>query len=126
MKAFTTPLSIKDGALSSTTDYDEVVRCQVIDALTTNHGERVMYPEWGCNIQSMLFNPSDELVRTDTAAYIKDRLAQFVPRAFVRSVSIQVSPNERNLVFITVEFKASQYGRDLELTLQQTVNSEGS
>lgn len=109
MKAFDIPLSISNGTLSFTENYDRIVRNQVIDALTTNSGERVMHPDWGCDVQSVLFDPSDMLERQDTASYVRDRLVQFVPRSFIRDVSVEVSSSEPNVVIIDVEYKSSSY-----------------
>ena len=74
----------KFGGLMETSDYAQIVRGQVIDALMTNLGERVFRPRYGCDIQAMLFDPSDELVRRDAAGMIKKRLEQLVPRAIIR------------------------------------------
>ena len=124
MKAYMTPFAVRDGSIWSTTDYDNIVRCQVIDALATNAGERLMYPDYGCNIQSMLFNPVDALERSDTASYVKQRLQQLVPRAFVESVTIEraedVGPSA---VYIHVRFKASRYAPGREVTVTTNVGT---
>jgi len=109
MKAFDVPLSIVNGTLAFTESYDRIVRNQVIDALTTNQGERVMHPDWGCDVQSMLFDPSDSLERQDTAAYVRDRLIQFVPRSFISSVGVNVVDATPNIVQIDVRYKSSSY-----------------
>lgn len=128
MKAFDIPLSINNGTISMTDNYDRIVRNQVIDALTTNQGERVMHPDWGCDIQAVLFNPSDLLERQDTAAYVRDRLVQFVPRSFIKSVGVNVSDAEPNLVLIDVNYKSSSYMPESSVTvgLNTAANSTGS
>ena len=61
------PFRFVSGNIAATNTYDEIVRGQVIDALMTNQGERVMRPRYGCDIQAALFDPRDELVRKDAA-----------------------------------------------------------
>jgi len=117
MKTFDVPFSIVNGSISYTDSYDRIVRNQVIDALTTNQGERVMHPDWGCDIQSVLFDPSDTLERQDTAAYVRDRLVQFVPRSFIKSVAVNASDAEPNVVFIDVKYKASSYSPESSITV---------
>jgi phage baseplate assembly protein W len=128
MKAFDIPLSISNGTLTMTDNYDRIVRNQVIDALTTNQGERVMHPDWGCDIQSVLFDPSDMLERQDTAAYVRDRLVQFVPRSFIKSVKVDVPDSEPNVVFIDVHYKSSSYMPESSVTvgLDMSADSTGS
>jgi phage baseplate assembly protein W len=117
MKAFDVPLSITNGTLAITDNYDRIVRNQVIDALTTNQGERVMHPDWGCDVQSVLFDPSDVLERQDTAAYVRDRLVQFVPRSFVKSVNVDVSPAQPNVVIIDIHYKSSSYSPESKVSV---------
>ena len=93
MKALNYPFILAPGGqFQLTSTYEQLVRAQVIDALMTNQGERVMRPNYGCDIQAALFDPSDELVRRDAAAVIRDRLQRFVPRCVVRSATIVIDP----------------------------------
>lgn len=112
MIAFSNPLRILNHTLKSTDNYDEIVRGQLVDALTTNQGERLMHPDWGCNIQSVLYDPASALERHDTAAYIRDRLVHLVPRALIKNVSVDVSNTEPNVVYIDVSYKTSSYSTD--------------
>lgn len=126
MKAFDIPLSIVNGTLQTTDNYDRIVRNQVIDALTTNSGERVMHPDWGCDVQSVLFDPSDMLERQDTASYVRDRLVQFVPRSFIKEVSVDVSSTEPNVVLIDVKYKSSSYMPAASVTVGLDTTATGS
>jgi phage baseplate assembly protein W len=126
MKAFSTPMRVTAGAISETTDYDKIVRGQVIDAVTTNQGERVMNPEWGCDIQAMLFDPSSLLERNDTAAYVRDRLIHFLPRAYIRSVSVDASDSEPNIVYIEVTYKPSAYAPESTVSVGLDLSSEAT
>jgi hypothetical protein len=112
MIAFSSPLKISNHTLKSTDNYDQIVRDQLIDALTTNQGERLMHPDWGCNIQSVLYDPASALERHDTAAYIRDRLVHLVPRALIKNVSVNVSEKQPNLVYIDISYKSSSYSTD--------------
>ena len=117
MIAFSNPLSILNGSIVSTTNYEKIVRDQLIDALVTNQGERVMNPDWGCNIQSVLYDPSSSLERQDTAGYIRDRLVNLVPRALIRSVTVDVSDAEPNLVYIDIKYKTSNYSPESSVSV---------
>lgn len=103
------------GTLAVTTNYHEVVRGQVIDALMTNLGERVYRPRYGCDVQAALFDPTDELVRADAASLIKTRLEQLVTRALVRRVSI--AEGTIGTVVITVVYRPSLYSTDTEVAV---------
>lgn len=115
MNGLVVPFQVNAGAIHTTEDYDDLVRYQVIDALITNEGERLMNPTWGCNILALLFDPSDSLARSDTAAHIKQALAHFVPRAFIESVQLDVDTQSPQIVHIKVRFKASRYVETTEV-----------
>jgi phage baseplate assembly protein W len=116
------------GKLSATINYDEVVRGQVIDALMTNQGERVMRPRYGCDIQAALFDPQDELARKDGASIIKNRLTQLVSRAMVRNVTMNIEDSRagaetvftgamESAVVISVVYRSSLYATDTTLSV---------
>ena len=121
MKVLQFPFNLdRSGGFSTTTDYNQVVRGQVIDALMTNQGERVMRPRYGCDIQAMLFDPEDELVRQDAGSRIMSKLSSLITRALVRSVGINIQGRTVDTVFepmagtvvVSVSYRASMYGTD--------------
>lgn len=114
MKAFAIPFTLTTTAISVTDNYYEIVRGQVIDALMTNQGERVFKPQYGCDVQSALFDPRDELTRHDAGAVIKRRLEQFVPRCVVSKVEIVV-PDVSSLVYINVTYRPSALANEVTL-----------
>lgn len=127
MIAFSVPLHLTQGNPSITENYDKIVRDQLIDALATNQGERVMHPDWGCDIQSMLYDPSSALERQDTAAYIRDRLTHLVPRAIIKSVMVDVAIGKPNVVYIDVKYKTSSYSPEssVSVALDTTTTAGG-
>ena len=129
MKAITFPFRFDlSGKVAECPSYEDVVRCQVIDAVMTNQGERVMRPRYGCDIQSALFDPTDELVLHDAASYIKERLSRLVSRALIRSVRVTSdasihafqSPEIHSapgMVTVTISYRPSLYATDVSLTV---------
>ena len=97
--------------------YEDVVRCQVIDALMTNQGERVMRPRYGCDVQASLFDPTDELMRKDAASLLRRRLENLVTRALVREVKVEVGTEDPSAVLITVIYRTALYATDVALTV---------
>ena len=115
----------RSGGLATTTSYDQVVRGQVIDALMTNQGERVMRPRYGCDLQAMLFDPEDELVRQDASSRVMSKLSNLVTRAIVRNVGISIQGRTADTVFeptsgsviVSVSYRSSLYGTDTTVSV---------
>src|SRR5215831_8706761 len=113
MKALLYPFTVGIGKTVATTqDYNTIVRGQVIDALMTNQGERAMRPNYGCDIQAAVFDPSDELVRRDAASWISERLQGYCPRCLVRSIDIEISQDHPFQVVVTIVYRPNQYSTD--------------
>jgi len=118
MRALWHPFSLAPGGkLADTSDYAQIVRGQIIDALMTNLGERVFRPRYGCDIQAALFDPSDELVRRDAAGQIKHRLEQLVTRAIIRSVIVTAGDPQPGYVTVKVVYRPALYATDAEIAV---------
>lgn len=126
MRAISYPFTVR-GSIRTTTNPDQIVRGQVIDAVATNQGERLMNPEWGCNLRAQVFDPSDTLVRSDLAGQIARKLPNFVPRATITRADLAVDPAEPNLVRVNIGYKASNYSPEASLSVPlDTSNTDAS
>ena len=61
--------------------------------LLTPKGQRVMRPEFGCQIHDLIFAPNDSTTAGLAEYYVKEALAQWEPRITVQAVT--VVPDER-------------------------------
>lgn len=124
---FTGIMHIRGSRIAVTDDYEQIVRGQIVDALMTNSRERVMRPDYGCDIQSLLFDPSDALVRDDVASTVKERLGQLVPRARIQEVTFETAPglvgisgvntSGRNVLLISVKYSTRTVSGSLSVAI---------
>lgn len=121
-RALDFPFRVENGAIATTTDYRRIVWGQLIDAVSTNFRERLMNPTWGADVQSLVFDPSDELRRSDAANVIGARLMQMVPKATILGVEIVPDQWDPSLVYVEIGYKPSDY--DDPETLSIPVNIE--
>lgn len=111
------PFRFEGGSMAMTSDYVKVVRNQLIDTLMTNFRERIMRPDYGSDIQSLVFGPSDELRRDDTASIIQERLAYAVPRAIIDKVEVRPDPQTPFVVYIQVAYRVNSFSEPETLTV---------
>ena len=83
-----------------------------------------MRPDWGCDIQSILFDPSDSLERSDAASYVRDRLTHLVPRALIMSVEVKAADGQPSLVYIDVKYKTSNYSPASTLSVEMNTETD--
>ena len=87
----------------------------MIMILLTPKGQRVMRPEFGCNIHDLVFAPNDATTAGLAAFYVDEALRMWEPRIEVRRVDANPDPDDgaRLLVKIDYEIKATYDQRSL-------------
>jgi uncharacterized protein len=82
--------------------------------LGTQHGERVMRPEFGCNLKSLAFAPNNASTANLARYYIEEGLARSESRIEVLDVVVENDNlGGRLLIEITYRLRATQDVRNL-------------
>jgi phage baseplate assembly protein W len=83
--------------------------------LLTPKGQRVMRPEFGCQIHDLIFAPNDATTAGLAAYYVEEALAMWEPRIQVQGVTVVLDPENtgRLLIEIDYEIKATHDRRSL-------------
>jgi len=93
----------KSGSVLMVADQSDIEQSLQI-LLSTRPGERVMLPQFGCNLDAMLFEP----VTTTLLAYIKDlvetAILYYEPRISVDGININTVGIYEGLVLIEIDY----------------------
>jgi len=83
--------------------------------LLTPKGQRVMRPEFGCQIHDLIFAPDDATTAGLAAYYVEDALSMWEPRIRILEVNVQSESDHRGrlLIDIRYEIKATHDSRSL-------------
>lgn len=92
-------------------DIEEAMRI----ILLTPKGQRVMRPEFGCQIHELIFAPNDATTAGLAAHYVEEALGMWEPRISTQEVLAYPDPNNpgRLLVEIRYEIRATHDSRSL-------------
>jgi phage baseplate assembly protein W len=92
-------------------DIEEAIRI----ILLTPKGQRVMRPEFGCQIHDLMFAPNDATTAGLAAYYVEEALGMWEPRIHVKEVNARPDPENqgRLLIDILYEVKATHDSRSL-------------
>lgn len=97
MKSISIPFNFANGRVSTTSDNNAIAKQKITDVLVTRKYERVMRPEYGAGINSLLFEPMDPLVFADYRIDALSDLNTNVSNAYIRDIQIrQGSPVQYN------------------------------
>ena len=92
-------------------DIEEAIRI----ILLTPKGQRVMRPEFGCQIHDLIFAPNDATTAGLASYYVEEALGMWEPRIRVQEVSAHPDESDptRLLIDISYEIKATHDRRSL-------------
>ena len=92
-------------------DIEEAIRI----ILLTPKGQRVMRPEFGCQVHDLIFAPNDATTAGLAAYYVEDALGMWEPRIRVQEVTARPDADhaERLSIDIRYEIKATHDSRSL-------------
>jgi phage baseplate assembly protein W len=97
---FSTNRGTKD--LARLTDENAIIR-SIKNIVLTRKGEKPFFPQYGCNILSMLFENFNEFTASTLETEIETAIQNFEPR--VQTVRVSAQNNiDRNEVYVTIYF----------------------
>ncbi|GAB2835146.1 GPW/gp25 family protein [Ferruginibacter profundus] len=83
---------------------EEDIRQSLEILLSTRHGERIMQPEYGCNLDVLLFEP----INTSLITFVKDLIEKAVlyhePRIELKKTAIKTDQALEGLLLIELEY----------------------
>lgn len=97
----------------------EAIRQAIWLLLKTRPGERVMRPEYGCDLHRLLFAPNDDTTAGLAIHYVRTALARWEPRIEILRLDANRHPERPERLVIELEYaiKATREIAALALTL---------
>ncbi len=97
------PLEIDKGKIAFSESEDSI-RESIIIILGTGKGERIMRPDFGCEINELVFSPNNSQTSSLIAFHIKDALMKWEPRIEVLDVNAYQDTDEKNRININIDY----------------------
>ncbi|PWB50738.1 MAG: baseplate protein [Candidatus Methanoperedenaceae archaeon] len=97
------PLEIDKGKIAFSEGEDSIKE-SIIIILSTGKGERIMRPDFGCEINELVFSPNNSQTASLIAFHIKDALMKWEPRIDVLDVNAYPDTTERNKININIDY----------------------
>ena len=102
----------------------ESVRQAIFLLLTTIPGERVMRPDYGCDLHHLVFSPNDETTAGLAIHYVRRALDLFEPRVEVVRIDAQASPDDPGRLDVALEYRIRASQEDGQLTVAVNLAGE--
>jgi phage baseplate assembly protein W len=91
------------GVFNSTFTTKDQTKSNLVNLLLTDIGERVMNPEFGCNLKKFLFEGITESNSELLASNLANSIAIFIPEITVTNITVTPNP-DYNLIDLSVDY----------------------
>jgi len=81
------------------------VRQAILLLLSTRPGERVMRPEYGCNLHRLIFSPNDDTTAGLAIHYVRDALRRWEPRIDISGLDAGRNPDVAGRLDIVLNYR---------------------
>lgn len=102
----------------------ESVRQSILLLLTTSPGERVMRPDYGCELRRLVFSPNDDTTAGLAIHYVRQALDRWEPRARVVRLDARPSGDAAGRLDIELEYVLRADRRAQRITLSLNLTGE--
>lgn len=110
----------------ATVSGDDSVRQSVLLLLSTRRGERLMLPNYGCDLHHLIFAPNNETTAGIAVHYVRRALIEWEPRVDILSIDAYPDPIYPNQLRIFLEYQVRTTGSAEQLDLALDLMGEGS
>jgi phage baseplate assembly protein W len=96
----------------------------LINLIMTKKGERIMHPEFGCDIWKVLFEPiSDDEIQMKIETSITDAVTQWLPNITITGIELTIDDDlkDNNALIVSIGFALTSNTRikdELQITIQ--------
>ena len=85
--------------------YEDNIYESIIIILGTAFGERVMRPDFGCQIHDLIFAPNNPNTHGLIIYYVREAIVKWEPRVQDLTVEVEVDPHDETKVLVKVQYK---------------------
>ena len=100
------------------------VRQSILLLLSIRTGERLMRPEYGTDLQRLIFSPNDDTTAGLAIHYVTKAITRWEPRAEVVRVLASRDPQRDSLLDLTLEYRLRATGADERLSFSLDLAGE--
>ena len=99
------PFNGPSGPFNSTYSTKEQIKSNLINLLLTNKGERIMNPEFGCDLKRMLFEGITDSLTEIIQDVITESINIFIPEVEIVDIIVDLSSRDTNTISINVKYR---------------------
>jgi phage baseplate assembly protein W len=113
-RGFAFPLQTSSRGGIQESQHEQKIRQSIVVIVSTQHGERLMRPTFGCNLRSLVFAPNNAATASLARYYVEEGLRTWEPRILVDEVVVENdNANAQLLIHIHYRIRATNTPQNL-------------
>ncbi len=100
------------------------VRQSILLLLTTSPGERVMRPDYGCDLHRLVFSPNDATTHGLAIFYVRRALQRWEPRIDILRLDADADKNDPGRMDLVLEYRIRKTAQRDNLIVSVPLNEE--
>jgi hypothetical protein len=92
------------GAIDTVAD-DEAIRQSLLMLISTRPGERVMRPDYGCDLHRLVFSPNDDTTAGLAIHFVHQAVERWEPRVEILRVDANRDPYDGTRLAIVLDYR---------------------
>ncbi len=116
----TTPGLQVTAGRADTVEGDESIHQSIVLLLSTRLGERVMRPEYGCDLGQFVLTPIDDTTAGLAIHYVSRAIERWEPRIQVLGLDATPNPDIPGKLDLLLEYRVHTTGQDGQMSLSVT------
>jgi phage baseplate assembly protein W len=105
------------GVFNSTYSTKDQIKSNIINLFLTKKGERIENPEFGTDINRLLFNNIDNNILSNLRQELYDSVNKFIPNITILNINITPEP-DTNTIYIETQYKLNISGQQDNIIIQ--------
>jgi Bacteriophage baseplate protein W len=98
-------LIVDSAGMIDTVADDEAIRQSLLLLISTRPGERIMRPEYGCDLHRLVFSPNDDTTAGLAIHFVRQAVERWEPRVEVLRVDANRDPYEPTRLEIVLDYR---------------------
>lgn len=106
------PIQIENVAFAQNFTQIEQLKANIKNLLLTKRGERVMNPDFGCGIETVLFEQLTDDFEDRVQEIINEAVERYLPNVLIEEINLDMSNDnkDKNTVNISIKFRSNSTG----------------
>ena len=99
------PTFTKGSRLVEMIQDEEDIRSSLEILLSTRIGERIMQPNYGCNLEHLVFENLDTSLKTYIVDLVRTAILYFEPRIEVENITLESAAEAEGVIMISIDYR---------------------